>query len=86
MQFEQHEINLDCTGFEQACFDVAIDGLGWFSVQGKGFVQLYLNLPPGVKYHIRDISMRPWEVKNKGGLDNYKEYKNRYLGMNRQYI
>lgn len=52
--FETHEINLNCNDFKKACYDIVIEGLGWFSVQGKGFVTFLLHLPPGVRYHIRD--------------------------------
>ena len=65
---------------------MAIDGLGWFSVQGKGFVQFYLNIPADVKYHVREMPMRPFEIKNKGGLDSYKSQKSRYISNNKQHI
>lgn len=32
VEFERREISLDCTDFEQANYDIVIDGLGWFSV------------------------------------------------------
>ena len=62
VEFERHEISLDCTQFKLANFDVSIEGLGWFSVQGTGFITMFLNLPFGIKYHIRDTPMRPHEV------------------------
>jgi hypothetical protein len=51
-----------------ANFDVSIEGLGWFSVQGKGFLDMFVNLPANIKHHIREIPMLPHEIKDKGGL------------------
>ena len=50
---------------------MSIEGLGWFSVQGKGFLNMFINLPFGIKYHIRSSPMRPFEIKDKGGLERY---------------
>lgn len=52
-KFVNHELAMNCNDFKLANFDVSIEGLGWFSVQGKGFVNMMLHLPKGVKYHIR---------------------------------
>ena len=71
MEFERHEIQFDCTDFNEANYDVSIEGLGWFSVQGRGFVTMFINLPFGIKYHIRNSPMRPFEIKDKKGLDRY---------------
>jgi len=40
-------------------------------VQGKGFVDMFINLPFGIKHHIRESPMRPHYLKDKGGLDRY---------------
>lgn len=32
---------------------------------------MYVSLPPGLKHHVRESAMRPWELKDKGGLDRY---------------
>ena len=66
----KHEINLNCTNFKLANFDIVIDGLGWVSVQGKGFVNFILHLPPQVNYRIRDEPMRPFEA----GVRKLKRY------------
>ena len=50
---------------------MVIDGLGWFSIQGKGFVELFVNLPFGIKHHVRKEAMRPYFIKDHGGLDRY---------------
>ena len=71
VEFEQHNIQLDCYEFKEANYDIAIEGLGWFSVQGKGFVDMFLNLPFGIKYHIRDKPMRPFYILDNKGLDRY---------------
>ena len=66
IKFQRSEIALDCKTPGQACYDISIEGLGWFSVQGKGFLNMFINLPFGIKYHIRDSPMRPFEIKDKG--------------------
>jgi len=30
--FSKHEINLNCTDFKKANFDIVIEGLGWVSI------------------------------------------------------
>ena len=32
---------------------------------------MYLNLPYGIPYHIREQPMRPYEIKDNGGLRRY---------------
>ena len=71
INFERSEISLDCNSFEKANYDVSIEGLGWFSVQGKGFLSMFINLSFGIPYHIRNESIRPWDLKDKGGLQKY---------------
>ena len=48
---------MQCPGFDKANFDIVIEGLGWVSVQGRGFVNFLLYLPKNIKYHIRDDPM-----------------------------
>jgi hypothetical protein len=62
---------MECYEFEKANYDISIEGLGWISVQGKGFVDMFLNLPFGIKYHVRKDPMRPYFIKDNGGLDRY---------------
>lgn len=66
MKFTKHEIALNCDNYRLANFDIAIEGLGWFSVQGKGFVNMFLYLPETVKFDIRDEPLCPYEVLDKG--------------------
>ena len=66
IEFEKHELALNCNDFKTANFDVSIEGLGWFSVQGKGFCNIMLHLPKDIKYHVRNESMMPFEVMDKG--------------------
>ena len=42
-----------------------IDGLGWISVQGKGFATLILHLPPGIGFTVRDDPIRPYILEDK---------------------
>ena len=71
IEFERRAVQLECTSFATANYDISIEGLGWFSIQGVGFVDLFINLPFGIRHHIRTSAMRPWEVKDKRGLDRY---------------
>lgn len=66
MQFVTHELALNCDDYKLANFDISIEGLGWFSVQGKGFISMLLHLPKDVKYHIREDPLFPFEVVDKG--------------------
>ena len=56
--FERHEINLNCTNFKMANYEIMIDGLGWISVQGVGFATFILHLPAGVTFRVRDDPIR----------------------------
>ena len=82
-QMIKHEINLDCTSYKTANYDIVVDGLGWISVQGKGSVTFMLYLPEGIAYHIRDTPMRPFEVNDRklkrytGNTINARTRKNR---------
>ena len=57
---------MNCNDYKLANFDVSIEGLGWFSVQGKGFCNMMLHLPKGIRYHIRNDPLMPFEVEYKG--------------------
>ena len=56
--FERHEINLNCTNYKMANYEIMIDGLGWISVQGIGFATFILHLPAGVTFRVRDDPLR----------------------------
>ena len=43
-----HEISLNCSDFKEANFDIVIEGLGWISIQGRGFLTMNLLLPEGI--------------------------------------
>ena len=62
----QHQLALTCDNYKEANFEISIEGLGWFSVQGKGFINMLLHLPKDVKYHIRSEPLFPFEVIDKG--------------------
>jgi len=57
---------LNCVSYKEANFDIVIDGLGWVSLQGKGFASFMLHIPKGVKFHIREDPMQPFEANNVG--------------------
>ena len=69
-----------------ANYDIVIEGLGWFSIQGKGFLDLFLHLPFGIKYHVREAPMRPFMLKDKGGLDKYSSVKSQFMARNKKKI
>jgi hypothetical protein len=64
--FEKHDVGLTCFDHREANFDISIEGLGWFSIQGKGFVNLNIVVPPGIKFHVRDDPLCKFEVIDKG--------------------
>lgn len=81
----KHEITLNCDNpmkqsfseklqskIPKAHYDICISGVGWFSIKGKGIVQLFLHLPKGVSYTIRD-SLLPYEIFDKG-IYLFKEF------------
>ena len=57
---------MQCEGFEKANFDIVIEGLGWVSVQGKGFANFLLHIPRNVNFHIRESPLQPFEANTKG--------------------
>lgn len=64
--FVTHEINLNCDGWKKANYDIVVEGLGFVSVQGKGFVSFLLHLPPSIRYHVRNDPLQPFEANTKG--------------------
>ncbi|CAI2386276.1 unnamed protein product [Moneuplotes crassus] len=68
-EFVSHDIDLKLESGSQAGFDIAISGLGWVSLTGKGFIQLRLRIPKEIKFSVRPPLM-PFEV-NERGLSKY---------------
>lgn len=83
VNFERHELNLNCTDFKLTNFEIVIDGLGWIGVQGQGFATFILYLPPRVNFSIRDDPIRPYILQDKplqkytGNTINARTRKNR---------
>jgi len=65
-----HHFNLKCDKFDVLNYDICISGLGWFSISGKGFVQIDVLVPKGVKVYLRNKPLMPFEIKE-GGVKKY---------------
>lgn len=63
-----HVFNLECEKQTLLNYDIVIAGFGWFSISGKGFVQLELYLPRGVKVYLRKKPLMPYEIQKMGVL------------------
>lgn len=66
LNLHKHTFNLKCDVFSILNYDILISGLGWFSVSGKGFVQMDLHVPEGVKVYLRQKPIMPYEIKSRG--------------------
>ena len=66
LNLQKHSFNLKCDMFSLLNYDILISGLGWFSVSGKGLIQLDLYLPAGVNVHLRKKPIMPYEIKSRG--------------------
>lgn len=91
-QFTKHIFDLNCTQYRFLEFDVVISGLGWFSLSGKGYCQIEVYAPIGIKVSLRTPALLPYEVRNIGSqklhgktinLDSKrnKGYKEAYLKL-----
>lgn len=65
-----HNFNLKCDKFKLLNYDICISGLGWISISGKGFVQIDVLVPKGVKVYLRYKPLMPFEIKQ-GGVKKY---------------
>lgn len=52
-------------------FDIVINGLGWFSISGKDFIDFEVYLPEDVQVYIREKPMMPYEIMDKGLKKNF---------------
>lgn len=66
LQLRTHVFNLECDKQTLSNYDIIISGLGWFSISGKGFVQLHLNAPEQVKIFLRNKPIMPYELQKLG--------------------
>jgi 30S ribosome assembly GTPase len=66
LKLVRHVFNLKCDIFSLLNFDIAISGLGWFSISGKGLVSLEVLVPEGVDVFLRNKPLMPYEIKSKG--------------------
>jgi ribosome biogenesis GTPase A len=66
LKLKKHSFNLKCNMFSLLNYDVSISGLGWFSISGKGFMQLDVYVPDGVNVYLRKKPLMPYEIKKSG--------------------
>lgn len=66
LNFEKYTFNLKCEIFSLLNFDILISGLGWFSISGKGLIQMEVHVPQGVKVYLRKKPLMPYEIKSRG--------------------
>ncbi len=66
LKLVRHSFNLKCDIFSLLNFDIAISGLGWFSISGKGLVSLEVLVPEGVDVFLRNKPLMPYEIKSRG--------------------
>ena len=85
LKLKQHEFNLKCDKFSLLNFDISIAGLGWFSISGKGFCQLYVSVPENVKVTLRDKPLMPFEIKDKGVKKFFGKTQNKNSKINRHF-
>lgn len=65
-----HQFDLKCDKWDKLNYDICISGLGWFSISGKGFVQIDVLVPKGVKVYLRSFPLMPFEI-NQGSVKKY---------------
>ncbi len=70
LELVSHNFDLKCDKYDVLNYDICISGLGWFSISGKGFVQIDVLVPKGVKVYLRQKSLMPFEIKE-GGIKKY---------------
>jgi ribosome biogenesis GTPase A len=66
LKLVKHTFNLNCDIYSLLNFDIAITGLGWFSISGKGLTQLEVHVPEGVSVYMRNKPLMPYEIKSRG--------------------
>lgn len=64
-EWTSKEFTAEGDGWQRACVDIVLSGLGWVSVTGAGNVRLRVCTPKGVGIFTRD-SLMPFEVKVSG--------------------
>lgn len=62
----KNSLNLVCDKFSILNYDISISGLGWFSISGRGMVQLDVYVPKGVQIYLRNKPIMPYEIKEGG--------------------
>lgn len=64
-EWTSKEFTAEGDGWQRACVDIVLSGLGWVAVTGAGNVRLRVCTPKGVGIFTRD-SLMPFEVKVSG--------------------
>lgn len=66
LNLTRHTLNLKCDKFSLLNYDVSISGLGWFSISGRGLMQIDVYVPQGTSLFLRTKPLMPYEIKTKG--------------------
>lgn len=61
LPFEEHILDIEGTGWKEACADIALTGLGWISVMGAGTANVKITVPQGLGVEVRPPLM-PFDV------------------------
>jgi hypothetical protein len=59
--FDEHLLDIEGTGWKQACADIALTGLGWIAVTGAGMAHVKVTVPKGLGIEVRPPLM-PYDI------------------------
>jgi hypothetical protein len=59
--FDEHILDIEGTGWKEACADIALTGLGWVAVTGAGVAKVKVTVPQGLAVELRPPLM-PFDV------------------------
>jgi ribosome biogenesis GTPase A len=85
LNLQKQTFNLVCDKFSILNYDIVIPGLGWFSISGKGFIQIDVYAPSGIKLYVRNKPIMPYEIKARGVKKYYGTPINSNSKINRKF-
>ena len=66
-------------------YDIVLPGLGWFSLSGKGLLNLEVYINENINPYLRDDPIMPYEIKSKGVKKYFGNTINSKSKINRKY-
>jgi len=82
IEWEHHDVEIDGSGWKEACADITLCGLGWVAVTGAGKASVRVTVPKGIGVAVRPPLMPydVWEVASRytGGKATRKVSKKKY--------